>query len=303
MRSPAWLMTWWRHYGEPAGWALRVGLFQADGQFVAIAPMCVRRVWHSPGIPMNRLTFLGADLDGRRGSIEVSGFTRPGNPNDTYTEDGKIKEAAFTDAKMAKFKIMGGTVYFVVFKNTGLFEGDTFNTGLANFDGRFETGRSHRDTMSPGIDRKAKYLYLYQIVNDRSLDSRVTQVAGAKSNEGIINPLFAPNETKLPVTEDIANFSLKLLVDPRYITSWGHFHDAGFAAEVPDIDTTGKVIRNVVDDGKGNKGLAFSHAPAIVSKLLENNLQQPGPCLSARRSSDGPGCQEQHAQFGIYRDS
>lgn len=67
MRSPIWLMTWWRHYGEPNGWALRVGVFRSAGQIVAVAPMCVRRVWHRPGLPMKRLTFLGADHDDHDG--------------------------------------------------------------------------------------------------------------------------------------------------------------------------------------------------------------------------------------------
>ncbi len=67
MRSPAWLMAWWRHYGEPGGWELRVGVWRVDGQLAAIAPMCMRRIWHRPGIPMNRLTFLGADIDDHDG--------------------------------------------------------------------------------------------------------------------------------------------------------------------------------------------------------------------------------------------
>ncbi len=223
----------------------------------------------------------------RAGSIEVSGYTRPGNPEDRYTPDGKLKEVSFSDPKMAKFKIMGGTVYFVVFKNTGLVEGDTFNTGLTNFDSRFETGRSFRDTMSPGIDRKAKYLYLYQVVNDRSLDARVTQVAGPVGKDGIVNPLFDPNAKKIPATEDIASFSLKLLVDPRYITSWGHFRDSAFAANVPDVDQTGKVVRNVVDDGKGNQGLAFSYSDAIVHNLTKTTYSTRSRAYSLGNLQNG----------------
>ena len=34
-------------------------------------------------------------------------------------------------------------------------------------------------------------------------------------------------------TTDIASYSLKLSVDPRYITSWGFFRDAAFTAQVP----------------------------------------------------------------------
>src|SRR6266404_5694044 len=116
-----------------------------------------------------------------RASIEVSGYTRPGTPDDKFGPDGElIRQIGFTGEGVQKFKIMGGTVYFAVFKNTGTVEGDTFGTGMANFDAKFEAGRSFRDTMSPRYDRKAKYLYLYQVVNDRNLDPRVTQVKGAK---------------------------------------------------------------------------------------------------------------------------
>ena len=36
--------------------------------------------------------------------------------------------------------------------------GDTFGTGLADFDRRFEPGASFTDAVSPRIDKKAKFL-------------------------------------------------------------------------------------------------------------------------------------------------
>src|SRR6516165_3046787 len=179
----------------------------------------------------------------RRASVEVNGYTRPGNPDDKFGVEGE---------GVKKFKIMGGTVYFAVFKNTGLVEGDTFGTGMASFDAKFEAGRSFQDSMSPRYDKNAKYLYLYQIVNDRNLDPRINQVKGAKGDGGIKVPLFDPNvkvdaKTAAPVTEDIASFALKLITDPRYITSWGHFRDSSFAATVVDVDGAGKPVKNVVD--------------------------------------------------------
>lgn len=111
-----------------------------------------------------------------RSSIEVSGYTRPGNPDDKFNSDGElIRQVAFVGEGLKKFKIMGGTVYFAVFRNTGLLEGDTFGTGMKDFDAKFEAGRSFKDSMSPRYDTRAKYLYLYQVVNDRNLDPRPEQ--------------------------------------------------------------------------------------------------------------------------------
>src|SRR2546422_156752 len=72
-------------------------------------------------------------------------------------------------------------------------EGDPSGTGMQNFDAKFEAGRSFRDTTSPRYDRKAKYLSLYQIVNDRNLDPRVTQVKG-KDGGQIVNPFLDPGK-------------------------------------------------------------------------------------------------------------
>jgi hypothetical protein len=240
-----------------------------------------------------------------RDSIEVSGYTRPGNPDDRFSADGKLLDVSFAGAELQKFKIMGATVYFSVFRNVGEIAGDTFGTGLANFDSKFEAGRSFKDSMSPRFDRKAKYLYLYQIVNDRNLDPRLTQVKGVQGG-AVVNPLFVPGakldpKAKAPETDDIASFALKLLTDPRYITSWGHFRDSAFAANVPDTDNTGKPVKQVVDDGKGNKAesekivrQAFSYLPPITSKL-------PNPAFSKRARSYSLG--DLANGFGVERST
>ncbi len=227
--------------------------------------------------------------EARRASIEVSGYTRPGNPDDKFTGEGElIRQLGFEGEGVKKFKIMGGTVYFAVFKNTGLVEGDTFGTGMASFDAKFEAGRSFQDSMSPRYDKNAKYLYLYQIVNDRNLDPRINQVKGAKGDGGIKVPLFDPNvkvdaKTAPPVTEDIASFALKLITDPRYITSWGHFRDSSFAATVVDVDGGDKIIH-----------IAFSYLPAVVTKISH-------PAYSRRARSHSLG--ELAAGFGVEQGS
>lgn len=62
MLGPDWLLTWWRVYGAGSGRQLAVGLFRAAGQLIGLAPLCRRRHWYRPGIPMRRLEFLGSDV-------------------------------------------------------------------------------------------------------------------------------------------------------------------------------------------------------------------------------------------------
>lgn len=97
---------------------------------------------------------------------------------------------------------VGSTINFAVLERTGGVPGDTWATGLGDFDSRFVRGIDYEDLMSPRLDRGAKYLYLYQTVNN--------------------------GEYGLPVEHS----SIRLLVDPRYLTSWGYFEDAGLAEDV-----------------------------------------------------------------------
>ena len=53
------------------------------------------------------------------------------------------------------------TTNFAVFDLTGGQSGDTFGTGYDGFDTNFLSGNA-----SPGLDTSAKYLYLYEVVND-----------------------------------------------------------------------------------------------------------------------------------------
>lgn len=61
MLSPTWLLTWWRVYGK--NHQLRVGMYFDDGRLVGISPLLLRRWWHRPGVPFERLQPLGADND------------------------------------------------------------------------------------------------------------------------------------------------------------------------------------------------------------------------------------------------
>src|ERR1043165_7431810 len=87
-----------------------------------------------------------ADDRAVRAAVELSGYTRPGNPDDAFGAQGElIRKMGFEAESLKQFKIMGATVYFAVFRNTGRAEGDAFATGMANFDAKFEAGRSFKD--------------------------------------------------------------------------------------------------------------------------------------------------------------
>jgi CelD/BcsL family acetyltransferase involved in cellulose biosynthesis len=71
MLSPDWLLTWWDVYSRNSDRSLRVGLLYQGEQLVALAPLCRRRYWYRPGIPFNRLEFLGSDTDEQDGVCSV----------------------------------------------------------------------------------------------------------------------------------------------------------------------------------------------------------------------------------------
>lgn len=145
----------------------------------------------------------------RYGNLVTAGYATPGSPM-----SAKIKAI--------DGNILGGTVYYAVFRRTGR-AGDTWGV-RANFDSSFVEGENIRRAVSPHLDTEAEYLYLYQVVNDRAIH----------------DPMFNKPKGEIPAvvdeqdkyTKDIASFSLRLVVDPRHITSWGYFSDTGFALRV-----------------------------------------------------------------------
>ena len=80
---------------------------------------------------------------------------------------------------------------------------------MKDLDKQFRPGVDSGGNPSPGLDREAKYLYLYQTVNDRG--------------------------TTLP----IQSTSIRLLVDlkRKEITSWGYFSGRGFRDDAGLVDT------------------------------------------------------------------
>jgi hypothetical protein len=91
-----------------------------------------------------------------------------------------------------------GHVNFMVLDRIGAQTGDSWGTGITNFDSLFVAGvNGTTAAFSPNLDTGAAYLYLYQTVNDGTNSARI------KTNS------VAAREF--------------------HVTSWGHFNNVGFA--------------------------------------------------------------------------
>jgi hypothetical protein len=152
------------------------------------------------------LTFLALPLHSPAQEAIRAGFTRPGDPSGPQAG----KEVGAVDDPARSRTAFGGTVYFLVLERRG----DNWDTVVTDFDNRykprfetrFKPGIDSGGTSSPDLDRAAKFLYLYQVVNDR--------------------------RTKAPME----SISIRLMVELKEVTSWGSFEGVGFATE----DTGGK---------------------------------------------------------------
>ena len=139
-----------------------------------------------------------------------------------------------------------------------------WNTGLAHFDEAFVHGRNYKGKMSPQLASKAKYLYLYQVVNDRGLDPSPTGIKPL--------PVFEDNPP-----QPIATTTVRLLVDPRYITSWGHFDRASFSAVVEDQKF---VIAQAAPGVELKKSrIAFSANPSILNEVPQKRYLSKAPAV------------------------
>ncbi|MCS7045014.1 MAG: PEP-CTERM sorting domain-containing protein [Gemmataceae bacterium] len=152
----------------------------------------------------------------RPANLVTAGYVTPGTPLGPNLQD-------------SGGKILGGTVYYAVFRRVGRL-GDSWGIG-PNFDSHFVEGENIRRGVSPHLDTEAEYLYLYQVVNDRAVhDPKLNR----PTKTGEIGVALRPANENRKLTEDIASFSLRLVIDPRQITSWGYFTDAGFSLRTFD---------------------------------------------------------------------
>jgi hypothetical protein len=132
-----------------------------------------------------------ADPSARADVVKRStGYTRPG------TNKATIRAAGAAGTKKGT---LGSTVYYMVLDRAEGTEGDTWGSGIKSFDSFFFPGR---DCTDKKLDTSARYLYLYQVVNDRPPDGG--QFSGS-----------------------VQSATVRLLVAPGRLTSWGYFarHD------------------------------------------------------------------------------
>jgi len=193
------------------------------------------------------------------GSLLRAGYTRPGSPEDRINKKGKVIPAFLDPERDPAESVIGGTVYFAVFRLTGG-EGE-IDGELTAMPSAFVKGRNFENSYSPEFDRRAKYLYLYQVVNDRGLDPNADNIVFAGDNNIDVST--------------ISDFGLRIIVDPRYITSWGHFRDLTFSAAVPTRNAQGELTPAV--DGEKIMPVAFSSVPSILSEITERRYLENAP--------------------------
>jgi hypothetical protein len=123
------------------------------------------------------------------GLRKFTGYTRPGDP--TGREGGAEARPVALDPNDPHTPI-GATVYFRVFELSDD-SADPWGTGIPNIDKEFIPGQASRGRGSDKLDTTARYLYLYQAINDSGRPAQLKSTA------------------------------IRLLVPPHLITSWGHF--------------------------------------------------------------------------------
>ena len=110
---------------------------------------------------------------------------------------------------------------------------DVFGTKFANFDKTLVAGLN---SDRPNLDTKARYLYVYQIVNDSGLQAGVKDI------------------------------TIRLLVPVHRITSWGHFVDTTKNAKTGLVDRQGLgFTTHAAVKGDGKEAAAVKNAVRPVS--------------------------------------
>lgn len=166
--------------------------------------------------------------------VNASAQEKDAAPKPTWLTAGFVRPGA-GDPKVASGTVegqLGGTIYYAVYQLPAdkIDSGDPYRTGLADLAKQFVpgTGNGSRSPSSLIPPTNApRYLYLYEIVNDRGLDQT--------SKDGI---RFASNTDV--TSRDIGNMILKLPVEANAIQSWGYFKNAGFAMTAIDRGGAGQ---------------------------------------------------------------
>lgn len=92
--------------------------------------------------------------------------------NEQPTAPGEAKPVGLEREKTG----LGGTVYFRVYDLSEGIEGDPWGTGFKNLATSFTAGKDPTGNHpSQKLDTSARYLYLYQTINDSKRESVVKQ--------------------------------------------------------------------------------------------------------------------------------
>jgi len=63
VRTPLWLLAWWRQFGDADGRVLRVVVVEEGGELVGLVPLALRGATHRRAIPVRRVELLGTGED------------------------------------------------------------------------------------------------------------------------------------------------------------------------------------------------------------------------------------------------
>jgi hypothetical protein len=138
---------------------------------------------------------------------DFTGYTRPGAPAGKAAAKGGQIVFVSDAGERKQNAVLGGTVYFTVVDTwLDLEENDTWRKISRDAIRDFVPGKDSRGVSSPAFDKAARYVYLYQTVND------------------------------MPNAQSAVRFSTVYLPDPDLLTSWGHFSGHGFTALVEQED-------------------------------------------------------------------
>ncbi|HEX3314906.1 MAG TPA: hypothetical protein VHR72_08455, partial [Gemmataceae bacterium] len=162
---------------------------------------------------------------------------------------------------------LGGTIYYAVYQlQTGKEKSnDPYNTGFADLTQHFVAGSGlSRSPANLVPESMPKYLYLYQVVNDKGLDK--------VSKDGV---RFASNQEI--GARDIGSLLLRLPVEARSIASWGYFRGTGFVLNALDRGAAGQARPAALPP---MVHLGVSANPSILMKLHELGGNLPNQVIA-----------------------
>ena len=144
---------------------------------------------------------------------DFTGYTRPGVPAGKVVREKADKVRFVADQGEVKGPQFGGSVCFMVIDLHHRDDDELYNSVVRDMLKAFKPGEDGAGRASPDFDRGARYLYLYQMVND------------------------------MPGAETGVRSSSVFLIDPALVTSWGHFVGHGFT--LAETEKGKRVIRPV----------------------------------------------------------